>query len=65
MSYGANIADAFRQARYVAELEEQLLQPEREEEHMVTQAAATGQDILRRSDADPRAVLNVVVGRNR
>jgi hypothetical protein len=38
-----------------------LLAEERDEEHYVTLGIAAGVDILRRPDADPRAVLGVVV----
>lgn len=42
-------------------LQSKLLDAERAEEALIEQAAADGQTILRRSNADPRAVLNIVV----
>jgi hypothetical protein len=45
----------------VAHLEMQQLELERKEESLITQAAAEGTEVLRRVDADPRAVLSVAV----
>ena len=45
----------------IGELSVQCLELERKEESLILQGAATGQDILRRADADPRAVLSVAV----
>jgi len=49
-----------RKAR-IADLQDKLLDAERAEEALIEQAAADGQTILRRSNADPRAVLGIVV----
>ena len=57
----SNAMPASERIKRVAELEARLLELERSEEAMIVAAAAAGQDILRRVDADPRALLNVVV----
>lgn len=52
------LTDAER-ARLLAELDAEILQAERIEESMIRAAAVEGLEILRRPDADPRAVLSV------
>jgi hypothetical protein len=47
--------------RRTAELAEQLLELERQEEALIDSAQAQGQDIPRRENADPRAVLQITV----
>jgi hypothetical protein len=44
-----------------AELTERLLGLERQEEALIALAASEGLDVMRRADADPRAVLGIVV----
>jgi hypothetical protein len=45
----------------LADLAASLLSLERREEALIDRAAADGQEVLRRPDADPRAVLTVAV----
>jgi hypothetical protein len=45
--------------RRIAELEAQLMTLEAKEESLITQAATTGQEILRRVDASPACVLGL------
>jgi hypothetical protein len=59
----ADALPASERMRRVAELEAQLLELETREEALLKQAAAAGQDIVRRPDADVRAVLGVVIAK--
>jgi hypothetical protein len=56
-----NAMPASERLACVAELERSLFELELQEEGLIMLAAQGGIDILRRSDADVRAVLNVVV----
>jgi hypothetical protein len=52
---------AAEQSKRAAELAEQLLELERQEETLIDAALAEGVDIMRRADADPAAVLGVSI----
>jgi hypothetical protein len=52
---------AAEQSKRAAELAEQLLELERQEKTLIDAALAEGVDIMRRADADPRAVLGVSI----
>jgi hypothetical protein len=49
------------QIQRAAKLAEQLLELERQEEALIEMAASDGLDVMRRADADPRAVLGIAV----
>jgi hypothetical protein len=52
----AGVADDDREQR-LAELDDELLELETDEERMICQAEAAGLTVLRRGDADPRAIV--------
>jgi hypothetical protein len=57
----ADAMPAGERIRRVEELSAQLLVLERKEEHLIETAAADGVEVLRRPDADPRAVLGLQI----
>jgi hypothetical protein len=57
----ADAMPAAERVKRVAELQEQLLELERREEALIMRAHSDGLEILRRSDANPLAVLNCVI----
>jgi hypothetical protein len=56
-----NAMPAAERIKRISELEAQLLALERREEVLVSCAAADGTEVLRRPDANPMAVLGIVV----
>ena len=56
-----NAMPAAERIKKIGELEAQLLALERREEVLVSCAAADGTEVLRRQDANPMAVLGVVI----
>jgi len=54
---------AEKKEKELAAINASLLQLERHEERLVTLAEEQGMDVLRRPDADPRAVLSITVAR--